>query len=98
MTTQRKPLIDTTLADGVRYVPFRDRPICDRCAGFFSIGQDWYLPAELSDPICGSCLEALHYEQEEYIRAMEHYAWMEDQGQLDRDMREPSEPTYTMPF
>lgn len=94
----RKDLMHTTFDDGVGYVPFRDRPVCDRCTTFFMPGQDWYLPAELSNPICGSCLEALHYEQYEWIRAMDEYAFLQEHGQLDPDTREPSEPMYDIAF
>lgn len=94
----RKPLMETTFADGTAYVPLRDQACCSRCSDPFSVFQFWYYPAEIEAPVCASCLEEMQQWTERWFEQMAEYAELMEQGMLDRDMREPQAPLYEMPF
>lgn len=95
---ERKPLMDTTLADGRPHIPFRDPALCGRCAQLFSPMQDTYYPSDVEAPICASCLENLKEEYEQWYHAMDDWYNAQFGGQIDAETGAPSEPMTTLPF
>lgn len=96
--TEIKCLMDTTDADARVYLRGCDDPQCVRCATPFTAGDKWFAIHDTTGAHCARCIQQMQQDTYEWYAAMDDYARMLEEENLDADMRQPSEPMYAMPF
>lgn len=96
--TQVKCLMDTKAEDARVHLRGCDDPQCVRCAAPFAAGDRWYAIADEKGAHCERCITQMQQDTYEWYAAMDAYARLLEEGNLDADMRKPSEPMYALPF